>query len=186
MKIGQLIGSRFVAAILLVLLVPVSRAAGQFDGRMPRRAASATITLIATLEALGVTVTAVDVAALLPAAGRSRPLTYAITTRSAVLANRTTIRVSCFLRSASAGSSNEEGKQPAVPPAIQEGSGMRSWKSLDPKPDRSLPLFAVRAGEDNQPAVRTDFLNIRLDNTASSSALPVSPPEQLNIVAQAF
>lgn len=179
---------RSVGALLVAIALAVPGRAGQFDARTPKRSASAAITLIATLEALGVTVASTEKTARHQDAIQAGSVTYAVTTRSAVLANRTTIYVSCSVQGGPSLEVPEEEATRTSTSSIQRGDddpALFHPVMLDLDPGHGLvSLFAEKTTR--QPETRTDLLNIRMNNGVPPGRLPKGKPEQLNIVAQAL
>lgn len=172
-RAGQSIVLRSLAALILVAGFPAPGADGQFNTSAPRRFGSGSVTLIATLETLGVTVAPIDARPSIPAGARSDWGAYAVTTRWAVMANRTTIHLSWAVQgSASTGFPSGESKPISIRP--------------DPDGDEVLLPFAMTGVESSRPTTRTDFLNIRMNNGTLRSERPRVTEEQLDIVAQAL
>lgn len=146
------------AAVLLLVLVPQSSAQARPRFNARSNVASGSVTLIATLETLGVRVAPVDIRSSPPAVTPGGSQAYAVTTNTAIVANRTTVRLTCVVR----------GKITA-----------------DPDYEIALPP-APKSGNSNLPVTRTDLLDIRMDKGTPASQRPHSPPEQLDIVAQAL
>lgn len=152
---GRLYGIVF---LLLGAAFSGTSAEGQLDRSPMRTVASGSVTLIATLETLGVTVTPTGLGEPFPTAIQPGLQTYAITTRSAIVAHRTTVHLSCVV----AGRASADGACEVF-----------------------LPL-AVRTDETNAPATRTDLLNIRLNNGTELPNETQSPTQRLDIIAQAL